>query len=385
MVFQGEERKTLSRQELYDLVWSKPMRELAKEFGLSDQGLAKKCKRHNIPRPPQGYWLKKEQDRKPLVTPLPVNNDPYLEDIDFYPSPESLKKSLKAKSDLSDEQLAAALEYKFPDKVTRYHPVIALCRKDFKKTRLDNYSRIVFGRDVADPGFKVTPDTFDRACLFLQGLIDLFSTYGWKFKKEGKSAFFEHDGNKLKFEIKEPVTQKPNTDANGSVGIGGRLWPSHIYTPTGKLEFRLVNTHSAGYKKNWYDSENAPIESQLGSIVQGFSRGFEDVRLWAIEREEWNRKWEQEQAERKEQARISKIEENRRKYLFDLAEQYNKVESIRDFLAALERAENKPEGLAEWLEWANTVLNELDPLSYQEEIIDEHQAIAEKTVVYGGW
>jgi hypothetical protein len=34
------------------------MRELALEYGLSDVGLAKVCKRHKIPTPPVGYWSK---------------------------------------------------------------------------------------------------------------------------------------------------------------------------------------------------------------------------------------------------------------------------------------------------------------------------------------
>ena len=37
------EEKRLTRKELYDLVWSKSMRTLAKDFNLSDVGLAKIC------------------------------------------------------------------------------------------------------------------------------------------------------------------------------------------------------------------------------------------------------------------------------------------------------------------------------------------------------
>jgi hypothetical protein len=33
---------TLSRQTLYDLVWSKPMVEVAQDFTMSDRGLAKR-------------------------------------------------------------------------------------------------------------------------------------------------------------------------------------------------------------------------------------------------------------------------------------------------------------------------------------------------------
>jgi len=46
----------LTRQELYDLVWSKPMIHVAKCFGISDVMLGKICRDLNVPRPPRGYW-----------------------------------------------------------------------------------------------------------------------------------------------------------------------------------------------------------------------------------------------------------------------------------------------------------------------------------------
>ena len=48
----------LTRQQLYDLVWTKPMYELCQQFGLSDNGLRKNCKKLNIPIPYIGYWSK---------------------------------------------------------------------------------------------------------------------------------------------------------------------------------------------------------------------------------------------------------------------------------------------------------------------------------------
>ena len=35
--------KVLTRKELYDLVWSKPLTTLSKEFAISDVGLRKIC------------------------------------------------------------------------------------------------------------------------------------------------------------------------------------------------------------------------------------------------------------------------------------------------------------------------------------------------------
>ncbi len=49
-----------TRVELYEKVWSKSMSSLAKEWGISDVGLAKICKPYNIPRPDLGYQARKQ-------------------------------------------------------------------------------------------------------------------------------------------------------------------------------------------------------------------------------------------------------------------------------------------------------------------------------------
>lgn len=66
---------TVTREDLYTQVWSEPMINLAKKYGLSDVGLRKKCKKLNIPLPPQGYFLRYERRRqrtnRPPLPPLP--------------------------------------------------------------------------------------------------------------------------------------------------------------------------------------------------------------------------------------------------------------------------------------------------------------------------
>ena len=52
------DKKSMTRRELYDLVWSIPITKLSKKYGLSDVGFAKICKKYNIPRPPRGYWAR---------------------------------------------------------------------------------------------------------------------------------------------------------------------------------------------------------------------------------------------------------------------------------------------------------------------------------------
>lgn len=46
-----------TRADLYELVWSTPMSQLAKEFEMSDVGLKKICKAAYVPSPPFGGFF----------------------------------------------------------------------------------------------------------------------------------------------------------------------------------------------------------------------------------------------------------------------------------------------------------------------------------------
>jgi hypothetical protein len=56
----------LTREELHDLVWAKPMTQVAKDFQISDRALAKICARKQVPVPPRGYWAKKSAGKDAL-------------------------------------------------------------------------------------------------------------------------------------------------------------------------------------------------------------------------------------------------------------------------------------------------------------------------------
>ena len=65
----------ISRKQLYEEVWTQPVTKLAKQYGLSDVGFAKICKRYNIPRPPRGYWARIQAGEKLKRTRLPSGKD----------------------------------------------------------------------------------------------------------------------------------------------------------------------------------------------------------------------------------------------------------------------------------------------------------------------
>src|SRR5437016_873439 len=75
---------TLTRRELYDLVWETPLHKLAPLYGLSDVGLAKICQRHQVPFPFRGYWAKLRNGHPVSKTPLSPLDDPALRTVQLY-------------------------------------------------------------------------------------------------------------------------------------------------------------------------------------------------------------------------------------------------------------------------------------------------------------
>jgi hypothetical protein len=59
------EQRTIKRQELFDLVWSKPTSRAARELGISDVGLSNICKKLGVPKPERGYWVKVASGQQP--------------------------------------------------------------------------------------------------------------------------------------------------------------------------------------------------------------------------------------------------------------------------------------------------------------------------------
>lgn len=61
----------VSRQELYELVWSTPMTKVAEQFEVSNSYMARVCTALNVLRPGRGYWAKLAVGEAPRRLPLP--------------------------------------------------------------------------------------------------------------------------------------------------------------------------------------------------------------------------------------------------------------------------------------------------------------------------
>ncbi|MBE9086661.1 hypothetical protein IQ278_31970 [Tolypothrix sp. LEGE 11397] len=52
-----------SKEDLEKMIWETSVLEVSHKFGVSDVAVAKWCKKYGIPKPPRGYWAKKNQSK----------------------------------------------------------------------------------------------------------------------------------------------------------------------------------------------------------------------------------------------------------------------------------------------------------------------------------
>lgn len=115
---------SLSREALYEAVWSTSMVQLSLQYGLSDQGLRKICVKQQVPLPKAGYWAKVAVGKGGLRPPL----RPYSE-----PRAEEEARTARTKRETERKVQAAAWKPPAPEVVheapIRWHPSLGTLRK----------------------------------------------------------------------------------------------------------------------------------------------------------------------------------------------------------------------------------------------------------------
>ena len=115
-----KEGKTISRQALYDEVWTDSARKVAEKYEITYSRFLKICKDNNIPIPPSGYWTKLSFNKPVQKTPLP---DSKIETIQLIPErerPKDTDKVIAAESIPVSEEEKIGLEIRREGASPRY-------------------------------------------------------------------------------------------------------------------------------------------------------------------------------------------------------------------------------------------------------------------------
>jgi len=119
------ESPTLTRSQLYELIWTTPRNRLAQQYGLSDVGLSKLCRRHDVPQPPRGYWAKLAVGKvPPRARLLHPERDPPI-DLRALTAAESLRREKYQRDRDERKAWAERLEpVAVPERMNRPHPLV---------------------------------------------------------------------------------------------------------------------------------------------------------------------------------------------------------------------------------------------------------------------
>lgn len=370
----------LTREELFDLVWKEPMRTLARRFGISDVALAKRCKRHDIPRPGVGYWAKKEHGRKVVQVKLPKNDKADVQEIRIYQYPPSPSPSPSAEAPKPlPVEMQRALEREkseewiihVPEDNSRILTKVRALRSSLP--RYTDLTEIYPLRTDELNNVKIAKESLDRAFRILDALLRAFKLrkYSLAKDKDGDTCVVV-DGEEIVFDLVERLRRETYGDARQHVLDR----PMHAFVASGRLALRV---HDGWHWKVCVeDSNKFHIEDRLNVFITHLiwdshqrkmhrAATEERERLRRIrEAEEYERRcaWEKE---RREKMALIQAEEQMLKVLLQDARNWEESKRLRAFIAKVQtdasaQSQRQEMPMSEWLSWATAQADRLDPL-----------------------
>lgn len=374
----------LTRQKLYDLVWSTPISSLSKQFGLSDKGLSKKCIKHKIPTPSLGYWAKVKNGKKTRKVLLPKLEDKekHLDTVDFRMSrrEDPLVSQVKEKFKTEGNERKTKIQNDKPSKlpvIQTYHPLISKLRNNVGKPHsFDKYSRVTFS-SCPNMGIKVSKPSFDRTCQLLEVLIrackpmDIDLVIVNEQYDSSKKAVLKHNEITLAFEIREKLKRIENKPTDNKP-----WYDKYTYLPTGMLEFELME-YGRGLRTKWSDGKISTLDNQIPAIAMGIQQIFELKQLRKIQATADAEQKRVEQNEQLERERLELIDKQRQFHLKKLAKDFKSSQEVLNLVQAIEAGSIQVAGQDEWVVWAKEYAAKLNPEMNVESIIATHKKIQE--------
>lgn len=364
------EKIEVTRTKLYERVWATPMRTLAKDFGISDVGLAKLCRRHQIPLPGRGYWARLQFGQKPDQTALPEARDPDLESITIVPSEPKQKTTLspEQKEQIPTIDVAAdgAINHDFARRIER----------NITKASLDERGMLLPRAGAVVP-IKASALGLGRALRIVEALFGATDQAGYKLEWPAPydtGIKIVVLGEKLSFFISEATNRTAHQATSEERARQKRdTWwrpPQWDITPNGRLRFSLSSCEYPYISQSWKDGKRQKLESCVGEVFHACARTANAVKQERVERAEAERRRIEEQ-KRQAEAAARKAEYDRKaEALKKLSYAWKESKVVRDFTHALQEtvvgadvpADLKDE-LQKMIEWGLRHADYLDPLT----------------------
>jgi hypothetical protein len=335
-----------TREEIYEMVWAKPVSHIAEELGVKASEIRKYCRELIVPLPEQGHWSRIQFGKSVEQTPLPPLPEPAVktppETIPGQNAPDT-----SATRQVPDELPVffpgeIELSFRVPDRLIHPDKLILAAEQGLQKEHwVDSYMRRTNDDQVR---IRVTQSNIGRALRIMDTLIKCWRRRGYRIEvKDGQTLVYLRQVRQ-KVSLHEICKTLPKKDLNTSRQL----------EPTGRLAFRMDWWGG----RDWRDGRE-PLEDQLLAILNHM-----ELSARQIESERENDKVKPEQpkaapAREPEQTAGSpnQLQQPRRKKkkfkkLLKEAKRWKELQILDEYLAELfSRTEATTEFL-EWFKWA---------------------------------
>lgn len=353
----GRMAQKYSRLEFYELVWSKPVTHLAKEFALSDVAIHKICRKHQIPTPPLGWWAKKQAGKPVSQTPLPeLSKD--VSDTIVIAAAELRCESTTVAATREEARIRAS------DDANDNDPPNPIVKDtiDALRAAVPEHNGLAVVKAAGLIHCEVAPASFDRLEKILNAIVLAARKQGFELGEGKVQAQFVGDGETIGFSVIEVFQRLKHQLTPAELAKQDRWrkrwigksnpWdeddahepfpsvPEWEYVCTGKLGFEMEGVHvpaGNGPRKSFRDAKIQRLENMTSDIGVALA-------VLAVAKREGRHHWEAEQRKRDEERR-----ERERPFRLEFVEKrrVEALDQVLEDLAGVERLRSLMKGLGD--------------------------------------
>ncbi len=346
----------LSRQELYELVWSEPISGIISRYQITENLIHKICREMSVPMPGTGYWTKIRYGK--------------TAEKDELPSAYTGKNQVRLSAEDDTDPLIAKLKEIKADKrvnllvshhLTNPDPLVLAAKESLNRQEKNFRYQDLVECEQGKLDIRVGKGNIGRALKIFDTLIKAVKLRGHKIEIRYEKTYIVVMGHNIEVKLREKTKRIPSKDA----------WGSGKYIPTGKLYCKVGH----GYREIDFKDGKQPIEEQLSLILANFEIIGEREHQQAMERERKEELEKELKLVRLHLENRKRTELARFRELLVKAKRMNQTLVIRNFIDSVEKnaaGKNRmtPE-LQQWIDWANHKADWYDPMiEEKDELLD---------------
>ncbi|MAI34696.1 MAG: hypothetical protein CMM07_23900 [Rhodopirellula sp.] len=363
----------ISRQALYEALWSSPRKELASVWGIDPNTITYASKKQNIPLPKPGHWTLVSMGKPPSQPALIGDPDEsvILEDPPRKPRKKKSSSSTPkkvAQTSGPTPTVSSEPEPTVMDPVTSISEALPTVRKAYKTYSSPRAARDYKYQHVL-PGsaevirIAVMPEMVDRALLLMDTILREFQKSQWKTQIPS-----ERDRNKNSVFVEEVEILFTITEHRQQERVKSESrWTTweYRYHSTGTLRFQFG---TSSWVHEIKDNKRKKLEERIPDIIEGILE--EVARVKQVETERKKR----EHIERLE-SRLSDLVRKALNHNHQCEERLNhciaqhqealRIRSLVDAFRRSDSPDQRHDEREKWLSWLEVKANNMDPINNQ--------------------